>query len=94
MIKLNTSFKLNLSKIKTFIEKDSKNRADFFVKELIAKINLIPDMPYRFRKNVVKNNENIRDLIYKGYVVPFFIDGDTIFILDIYKDNLWDDKEI
>lgn len=94
MIKLNISFKLNLSKIKTFIEKDSKNRADFFVKELIAKINLIPDMPYRFRKNVVKNNENIRDLIYKGYVVPFFIDGDTIFILDIYKDNLWDDKEI
>lgn len=34
------------------------------------------------------NNTNIRDLIFKGYVVPFLISND-IYILGIYKQNLW-----
>ncbi len=91
---LSKRFQSDLENILVFYSQKSFEASENFYNSLFYKIKSIEFMPYRFRKNVVKNNENIRDLIYKGYVVPFFIDGDTIFILDIYKDNLWDDKEI
>ena len=43
---------------------------------------------YRFRKNQYFHKDNIRDLIFKGYVIPFIIEDDTIKILSIYKHNL------
>lgn len=47
-------------------------------------------MPYRFRKNLDINDDDVRDLIFHGYVVPFYIDKEkeTITILLIYKENL------
>lgn len=45
-------------------------------------------MPYSYRKNSIANDENIRDLIFKGYVVIFEISTKNIEILDIYKHNL------
>lgn len=46
-------------------------------------------MPRRFRKNGLTANNNIRDLIFKGYVVVFEISDEDIEILGIYKNNLW-----
>lgn len=45
-------------------------------------------MPYRHRKNQTSNDKNIRDLIFKGYIVVFRIDDEIIEILNIYKQNL------
>lgn len=45
-------------------------------------------MPYSYRKNNIANDENICDLIFKGYVVIFEISTKNIEILDIYKHNL------
>ncbi|EKB0626229.1 type II toxin-antitoxin system RelE/ParE family toxin, partial [Campylobacter jejuni] len=49
-------------------------------------------MPYKNRKSLSFDNENIRDLIFKGYVIPYLIDKskNEILILGIYKNNLWD----
>lgn len=85
----NESFGKNLREILDFIElKDSFERAFEFYKELEIEINKIAFMPYRYRKNLYKNDENIRDLIFKGYVIPFLIKADKIIILGIYKSNL------
>jgi len=40
-------------------------------------------MPYRFAKNRAFNDENVRNLIFKRYVVPFKICKDKIEILNI-----------
>ena len=46
-------------------------------------------MPYRFRKNRYFHKDNVRDLIFNGYVIPsFIIDDKTVTILAIYKQNL------
>ena len=45
-------------------------------------------MPYRFRKNQRLNKEDIREMIFKGYVIPFRIADDHIKILSIFKHNL------
>ena len=44
-------------------------------------------MPYKHRKNFITNDENIRDFIFKGYVIIFEI-NENIEILNIYKHNL------
>ena len=47
-------------------------------------------MPRKHRKSTTANDERIRDLIFKKYVIPFLIDeeNDTIEILSIYGRNL------
>lgn len=66
--------------------KESKERAKKFRKEISAKINNLLVFPHIGRK---KDN-NRRELIYKGYIVPYFINNDEILLLGIYKENLWE----
>lgn len=85
---LSKDFKEHLGQIVFFISKDSKDRARAFKKELMSKIADICFMPKRFRQNQFLGDENARDLIYKKYVVPFYIFSDKIVIIDIYKHNI------
>ena len=49
------------------------------------------DNPYLHRKRPSLNDDNVRELIHKGYTVPFEIDtkNTKIIILGIFKQNLW-----
>jgi len=62
-----------------------------FYDEVIAKINQISQNPYIFRKRESLNDDNVRELIYKGYTVPFEIDtkNNKIIILGIFNQNIW-----
>ena len=84
-------FKDELEVIIDFIALDSVNRALTFYDEIIAKINKITDNPYLHRKRPSLNDDNVRELIYKGYTVPFEIDtkNNKIIILGIFNQNLW-----
>ena len=44
-------------------------------------------MPFKYRKSIYWNDNNIRDLIFKGYVVPYKIDTtkNKIIIIGINK---------
>lgn len=88
------NFEIRLKAILDFIALHSINAAILFHDELYAKIAKIPQMPYSFRKNQLLNNENVRDLIYKGYVVVFKITLESIIILSIYKHNLWNPSDL
>lgn len=84
-------FKTELDKIVFFIEIDSPNRAFNFFEDIISKIEKIPNNPYIHRKRVEAKDENLRELIYKGYTVPFEIDNKNrkIIVLGIFNQNLW-----
>ena len=45
-------------------------------------------MPYRYRKNAILGDENVRDLVFKGYVITYRINEKSIEVLLIYKENL------
>jgi plasmid stabilization system protein ParE len=68
-----------------FISKDSINRALEFEDNLSKKINNLSQYPYKHRKSIYFNNEAIRDLIFKGYVIPYFIEDTRLVILGITK---------
>ena len=83
-------FKENLTEILKFIKQDSKNRAYTFCDSLKNEIMKIHERPYSYRENLTMKDTQVRDLIFKGYVVVFVIDEgeQTITIISIYKYNL------
>lgn len=91
MLEKSDRFKNELEVIIDFIAQDSVNRALSFYDEIIVKIKNIPQAPYIHRKRESLNDENVRELIYKGYTVPFEIDTENnkIIILGIFNQNIW-----
>ncbi len=81
------NFEKNLKNILRFIALDGKPKAKRFNKSLFEKICNLPYMPYKYRKSFYYDSDDIRDLIYKGYTIPYFIDkeNDKIVLLDIFK---------
>ena len=81
-------FQNEIKAIFDFIADDSYARAVKFYDELISKIENIENNPLAYPKSKTAKRDNARDLIYKGYVIPFLI-YDEIHILGIYKHNIW-----
>jgi len=73
-----------------FIALDSPSRALEFFDTLMAKLNNITENPFMYRKR--ENMDNTRELIYKGYTIPIYIDEENkkLFILGIFNQNLWE----
>jgi hypothetical protein len=83
-------FVQNLKEVLKFISLDSKNKAHHFNNQLFDIINNLSNMPFKFRKSYYYNDDNIRDLIFKGYTIPYLINQNSnqIIILDIFKWSL------
>ena len=81
-----------LKDILTFIAKDKKSIALKFNKELDTKIDNLKEFPFMCRVSIYFDNKNIRDLTYKGYVIPYEVNlqNKTITIIGItkYKNSL------
>jgi plasmid stabilization system protein ParE len=80
-----------LESVLDFIAQDSINKAHNFLNRLDYKINNIFNMPYKYGKSLYYDSDDTRDLIFKGYTIPYLIDNNKnkIIILDIFK---WVDK--
>ena len=93
LVKFSTRFLTQLQIIVDFIAKDSFAKACSFQQTLFSEFKKLDFMPYKFRKSIYFDDENIRDFIFKGYVVPYFVDmqGKIILILAICKENLLKD---
>ena len=83
-------FDFELEEIVNYIALDSPTNALKFYDDLIEKIYKIVDNPkiYRAKDDI----ENVRELIFKGYTIPFYEDyeNDKIIVLGIFNRNLWD----
>jgi len=79
----------SLQSFLTHIVKDSVSQAIIFDDELNHAIENLVDMPYKFRQSYFYDNKNVRDLIYKGYVVPYLVDSenDVLVVLNIFKNR-------
>lgn len=93
-IKLTDRFQQELHDILGFIADSSPSNALHFRNELYAQMVRLNFMPFRCRKHFSNANsvgDNIRDLIFKGYVVVFLVDkmSFSVEILGIYKANKW-----
>lgn len=85
VIKRTARFNRELKAVFDFIAKDSPNKARDFVSKLLDAAELLGDNPKLGR--AIANDK--RELIARGYVMPYLIDGDSVKLLGIYKANKW-----
>ena len=64
-----------------FISLDSKKRALALRNQIDKQIASLADMPYKCRKSIYFDDEQIRDLIYKGYTIVYKVDEDKNLIV-------------
>lgn len=90
-IELSERFIAQLQALLEFIAKDSVENALRFERELIERIENLSSMPRKYRQSIHFSNPNIRDFIFKGYIVPYLIDSasNKLVVLGIHKWNLW-----
>ncbi len=82
-------FKDELRKIALYIKRDKKSAAVKFVTNLKEQINNLTTSPYKYRKSVYFDDDNIRDMTYYGYTIIYEIkDDNTIIIFTIFNKNL------
>ncbi len=72
-IDISTSFREKLNSQIEYIAKDKPGAARKFKIELLKIIKEIPAMPYRNRKSIFFDDHEIRDMVYKGYIVVYRI---------------------
>jgi len=69
IVQESVKFKKNLKNILIYISRDKKVAAVNFKNNLKKLIQNLKFMPYKYRKSYFYDDENIRDLIFKGYVI-------------------------
>jgi plasmid stabilization system protein ParE len=80
-------FSRSLDSILDYIAKDSLAKSVKFNRDLESVINNISNFPFKARKSFYYDDINTRDLIFKGYTIPYFIDEENniVALLDIFK---------
>ena len=84
-VKRSKRFNGELLEIIKFIAKNNPKNARRFYNQILAHVQTLTDNPKKGRP--AENGS--RELIYKGYVIPYFIDGESILILGIFSQNEW-----
>lgn len=79
------SFVDRLEKQIDYISIDSPPRARKFKNDLLNRVKEISKNPFRYRKSIYFNTDNVRDLIFKGYTIVFRINNDTIEVFGLVK---------
>lgn len=91
-IKILKSFSSKLEKQIDYIAKDKPQAARNFKKDILKRIKELDSMPYKNKQSIYFNDEKIRDLIFKGYVVVYRINDDEkaieVFGLIKYQEKL------
>ncbi|MBN2869950.1 MAG: type II toxin-antitoxin system RelE/ParE family toxin [Campylobacterales bacterium] len=87
-IRLQNSFIAKLRFVVERIADDKKSAAHVFRCEILRECYSLSDFPYRFRRSIHYNDDNIRDLVFKGYTIIYKIVDDEIkvFALTKYED--------
>ena len=86
-----TRFLEELEVIVDFIAQDNLTQALLFLEKLNAVVFSLPDMPYKYRQSTKSNDINVRDLIFRGYVIPYRVNKlkDRLEIIGMFSENEW-----
>lgn len=83
-------YKKELRDIALYIKKDKRSASIKFVKEQKEVINNLNNSPFKYRKPIYFDDENVRDMIFYGHTIIYEVTllHQTITILTIFNKNL------
>ena len=86
------SFRGKLNEQVEYIAKDKPGAARKFKSDVLKRIKDIPSMPYACRRSIFFDREDIRDLVFKGYIIVYKVDETedmiTVFGFSKYQDKV------
>ncbi|MEJ5168602.1 MAG: type II toxin-antitoxin system RelE/ParE family toxin [Arcobacteraceae bacterium] len=90
VIKRTSLFRQQFFDIVFYIAKDKVSASQNFKSDINKLIKELLNFPFKYRKSYYYENENIRDLIYKGYSIIYKVDLEKseIVVLEIFNQNL------
>lgn len=68
-----------------YIAQSNPANARKFKNDLFQQIKAIASNPYKYRKSIWFEDQNIRDLIFKGYTIVFKINANSIEVFGFVK---------
>jgi len=79
----------NLFQILDYIAQDKFSASEKFKNELDALIDDISAFPYKCKKSIYFDNDNIRDMVFKGYTIIYRVnmDKNSIDVIGIFNRN-------
>jgi len=82
-------YKNQLTIILKHIAKDKITASENFYTDLNEIIEKIPNFPFKYRKSSYFDNENIRDMTFKGYTIIYRINikKDLLEVIRIFNKN-------
>ena len=84
-IRFSDSFNYKLENQIRYIAKDKPLAARNFKRDLLSRIRETKKMPFSYRKSIFSDNDDVRDLIFKGYCITFKITKDNILVFGFNK---------
>jgi plasmid stabilization system protein ParE len=82
-------YKNQLTIILKHIAKDKITASEKFYTDLNEVIEKIPNFPFKYRKSIYFDNDNIRDVTFKGYTIIYRINlkKELIEVIRIFNKN-------
>uniref|UniRef100_UPI00404B7C46 type II toxin-antitoxin system RelE/ParE family toxin n=1 Tax=Gelidibacter sp. TaxID=2018083 RepID=UPI00404B7C46 len=72
-VKILKSFSIKLQLQVQYISKDKPQAARQFKNDIIIQLKELEIMPFKHKKSIYFEDENIRDLVFKGYTIVYRI---------------------
>ena len=80
-------YKIELREIAQHIKKDKKSASIKFVLELKKNVQNLTQFPYKYKKSVYFEDDNVRDMTYRSYTVTYEVFESKIEIMTIFNQN-------
>ncbi len=89
IVKTTSEFRAKLHRQINYIAKDKPMAARKFKKNIYAEIKKIPERKYSYKKSDFFDDNEIREMIFKGYRIIFDIKQSEIIVFGFHK---WEDS--
>ncbi len=90
-IKITRAFRDKLNDQIDYIAQDKPSAARKFKRYILNEVKSLQDIPYRNRKSIFFDRDDIRDLIVRGYVIVYKINKDKR-VIEVFGFSKWEDS--
>ena len=87
-VELQDAFLQKLNRQVLYIAADKPNAARKFKKDILQQCRKLIDHPFKFKKSIYFNREDIRDMTFKGYTIVYKVDKKLISVFAFIKHEI------
>lgn len=84
-VNIQDSFVEKLNRQVLYIAYDKPAAARKFKNDILQKCRKLKDNPYKFKKSIYFDREDIRDMVFKGYTIVYKVDKEVISVFALLK---------